>query len=1271
MPPALGRRSRSTFDSDEESQSTRGNTPISTAPHDAKRARRRVLAEESDDEIDENENTRISSATSSRRTLSAGIPSSAQQPARNVSDDEEGSEEEEVKDTDRHPLSKTPATGISMKRRSDSAAPQTKRKHQPGAIVRVKVTNFVTYTSAEFFPGPNLNMVIGPNGTGKSSLVCAICLGLGWGPQHLGRAKEVSEFIKNGCREATIEIELQKAETGPHSRRNPVFTRHMKREGNKSTWMINGTAANNKQVITLARSFSVQIDNLCQFLPQDKVVEFAQMNPMALLESTQRAVAPELLEHHKNLIKIREKQKEVVGGRKHDKEQLKNLENRQEGQRLEVENTRRRAEIMQRLEWLEKCRPITLYNDARKKAKEERAKQRKLTEDLKQLEKEVAPALRRVNEKEKYEKEALALKTRRQKELKAGEKVCDDLDGELAKCDTNLEECETKMKTERASVGPKRQERQKQRQMIQDLTQQIDAGQEAFDASALTREIRSKTAERQQIQNAERDHQPRFEDAKLRGREIPDTAKKLKERLTALDTQAGQQHTKLEAMSADTAKAWTWIQEHPDEFQKPVFGPPMVTCSLKDPRMAQVIEPLLQLSDFKVITVQCQQDFTTCQRKLIQENRLSDISIRVCSSSSLDQFRSPMPSERLHELGLDGWAIDFVEGPGTVIAMLCSEKSLHQNAVGRRDITNAQYEAIVRTGMKSFVAGENYYRLTHRAEYGEAGKSTSARQVGKPKIWTDQPVDGGLKTSIQRQLSELRDEHVQTKQLLEELSKVGQDYQASLEKLDAEIEEMTADKAARQRAQVKFARLPQEKIQAEEKLKTAEEFLKGVQRRLFGILAEKDQIALEKAELAVKYAAAVSQLRTFHQQLLEAELTHIEALSDFQTLKARNEDVNNLLTTSRREEREAEQLAKEMTEAAKEIYKSVQSLNKEGQKLADEGNPGLSELFQEIAAKNATAEGYRLDDLEADIDTIKADLELVQGGDDRVIKEYEKREGMIKQLQERLAALMEKDSAMADLIRETREAWETRLDELIGVISEQFGENFRRIGCAGSVVVHKADAPVEEVGAGEEGEAVGEGNGLDFANWALHISVKFREAEPLSLLDSHRQSGGERAVSTIFYLMALQSLSRAPFRVVDEINQGMDPRNERMVHGRMVDIAAGGNGQGGSQYFLVTPKLLGGLKYRAGMTVLCIVSGENMPGVKERDGGTKMDFRKLVGRARELGLGSGRVGRRIDSGVAMGSSFDDGDMYGDGDGDGGGGGMDMVVASRRSTTISA
>jgi len=34
---------------------------------------------------------------------------------------------------------------------------------------------------------------------------------------------------------------------------------------------------------------------------------------------------------------------------------------------------------------------------------------------------------------------------------------------------------------------------------------------------------------------------------------------------------------------------------------------------------------------------------------------------------------------------------------------------------------------------------------------------------------------------------------------------------------------------------------------------------------------------------------------------------------------------------------------------------------------------------------------------------------------------------------------------------------------------------------------------------------------------------------------------------------------------------------------------------GGSQYFLITPKLLHGLRYERGMRVLCIASGEYMP----------------------------------------------------------------------------
>lgn len=54
---------------------------------------------------------------------------------------------------------------------------------------------FRTFENIECFPAPKLNLVIGPNGTGKSSLVCAIVLGLGGKPKLIGRAHTVR--IKN------------------------------------------------------------------------------------------------------------------------------------------------------------------------------------------------------------------------------------------------------------------------------------------------------------------------------------------------------------------------------------------------------------------------------------------------------------------------------------------------------------------------------------------------------------------------------------------------------------------------------------------------------------------------------------------------------------------------------------------------------------------------------------------------------------------------------------------------------------------------------------------------------------------------------------------------------------------------------------------------------------------------------------------------------------------------------------------------------------------
>lgn len=68
---------------------------------------------------------------------------------------------------------------------------------------------------------------------------------------------------------------------------------------------------------------------------------------------------------------------------------------------------------------------------------------------------------------------------------------------------------------------------------------------------------------------------------------------------------------------------------------------------------------------------------------------------------------------------------------------------------------------------------------------------------------------------------------------------------------------------------------------------------------------------------------------------------------------------------------------------------------------------------------------------------------------------------------------------------------------------------------------------------------------MDFDKYGLKIRVKFRDADELQELTRHHQSGGERAVTTAVYMIALQELTRVPFRCVDEINQVINPCNNR------------------------------------------------------------------------------------------------------------------------------
>lgn len=61
-----------------------------------------------------------------------------------------------------------------------------KKGYRNGSVLRVRMHNFLTFDDCEVFPGPRLNVILGPNGTGKSTVTHAICLACCGSPATVG-----------------------------------------------------------------------------------------------------------------------------------------------------------------------------------------------------------------------------------------------------------------------------------------------------------------------------------------------------------------------------------------------------------------------------------------------------------------------------------------------------------------------------------------------------------------------------------------------------------------------------------------------------------------------------------------------------------------------------------------------------------------------------------------------------------------------------------------------------------------------------------------------------------------------------------------------------------------------------------------------------------------------------------------------------------------------------------------------------------------------------
>lgn len=265
---------------------------------------------------------------------------------------------------------------------------------------------------------------------------------------------------------------------------------NIRREGNRTTFFLNGKPSNKKAVLEVARSFSIQIDNLCQFLPQDKVVEFAAMTPVELLKSTQRAVAPqEMIDLHEQLKDLRKQQKEVQAHHVADSETLQNLEGRQRMQEADVERMREREQVKEKVRLLELCRPFAKYRGARAKNKEDGKKRKQAELEQRELNEELEPSLRAVNEKLAYQNQITRVVQERKAILENSDLAAQAIESRV---DALLDRAKELAKEREAEIQSSKKDRQqvtRAEQIIARLKMQMEEEPPELDVSSYNERI--------------------------------------------------------------------------------------------------------------------------------------------------------------------------------------------------------------------------------------------------------------------------------------------------------------------------------------------------------------------------------------------------------------------------------------------------------------------------------------------------------------------------------------------------------------------------------------------------------------------------------------------------------------------------------------------------------------------------------------------------------------------------------------------------------------
>ncbi|KAK8794672.1 hypothetical protein WA158_001653 [Blastocystis sp. Blastoise] len=1068
--------------------------------------------------------------------------------------------------------------------------------YPPGSMVYIHMINFLTYDDNEIKPGPKMNIILGLNGSGKSTIVCAICVVLGGDIKNLGRGDKLSDYIQFNKTDATVELHLKDDSNGIIRIR-----RDIKRSGDKftSSFKINGKNATNGDIQDICHHYLIDVNNLCQFLPQDRVQNFIRLDEARKLRAIEKAVGlDEQVQLHEELITLNEKWRGIekdLAGLQAQKEVLESL------------NSEKR--LNQHLLW-------GRFHEAKLEINKMKDTYNHNVEDLNKLKEGNTGFVEELNEckklKQKYEKEREKIfgQIREMKKKKETiKKKIDDLAKKIADNEQNIQNfeqekqevyknilvCEKKIESYKSRLVEYK-DREVYNQMIKANNERIDQ---------LKRE-------REELTRPKRILERQLND--FRGEEAD-----INTRITAINSQENQRLSKIRNFSEEAYKGYIYVRDHAKEFESAIYGPVFMEIKSDNPYFIQCAHNTISNNVLNAFIAQSKQDYD----KLVTAFKQSRIRCQISLAAGDETFPHPWSADLLNKYNIRDYLDNRIYCPDPVRRILCSQHHIERVLIAGEEaehllIKNNKLEELCyecQSSMIIFVKDMVYS--------GQLSRFTDSRGI-HPLTISSNPIrslnvnieDSNNESQLNALKSRLADITQKRNSIQDQIIPIANSQKSKNEeisRLNAESVQYHNEKDRAASMQKRIETNIEEKKMYEDKLKefddaSTDQYITDIctcNKQRVDLIGRYTSLLQGANDLILLYSE-----KQFNKDLKEKRVTQLQ------------EYVNEKETTMRRMEADIEQYREKYTAKKNETKALRAKAEAEAPIFRCGNNPDPNDykcvcsggkckkientpLYDEISQNSMSIE--TIQECIAEVQLKLKEIRI----NDNYLQECIRREEQIQEIDNTIQNTNNNSDSLRDELDSKGKRWKTTIKSIIEKSDICFRNFMSRIRCEGRVSLSNED---------------------NYEQCGLVLYVRFRESEGLQQLSSATQSGGEKSLTTILFLLSLQSQIKCPFRVIDEINQNMDDRNERYVLDLFMKSLEQSNNRGNSQEsavsvssqfgysvfpqtLLISPTLLRNIPYNEDVDFHIIFKGTQMVPSPEI-----FDYDRLVNNIKRLSL---------------------------------------------------